>query len=299
MIQLTELKEIAYRAYTGTSFSPEKRAADIIASSESELNADLGDMPEFEHPQYIANYKKHLTAWLGAKGRCISTMITGGSNFPIRRAEKANQSEHNRLNDFMNWREAALKAIAKRKQDSKPQAVKDNEEFARIQSQILSSCQTIIGIDNGSVRGSSRALFVSNLTNRINTIAKNGNVDLLIKCLDLIKEVNANVSKPVISASNGIWKLAEKAEATREAQFDRLNKPNREWETEKCVVRFNYELDRLQLVFDGKPDYTIITQLKKGAFKWSPTNTAWQRQLTNNAIYAAVSIIGEFRTAAA
>lgn len=299
MIQLTEFKGLAYRAHAGTSFSPEKRAVDIITSSENELNGDLADMAEVEHLAYIVGYKKHLSAWLGAKSRCISTMITGGSNFPVRRAEKANQSEHNRCNEFIIWRENALAAIAKRKEDSKPKAQKDNEAFAVIKKRILESCETIVGIDNGTVRGSSRALFVSNLTNRINTIAKSGNVELLVKCLDLIKEVNANISKPVISASNGIWKLAEQAEATREAKFDRANKPNREWITPTCLVRFNYELDRLQLVYDGKPDYNTICTLKKNGFKWSPTNTAWQRQLTNNAIHGTIAVIGEFRTVAA
>jgi hypothetical protein len=295
MIQLSEFNELAYRAYTGTSFSPEKRRDDVIRSSEEELNSDLSNMPESEQAQYIANYKKHLAAWLGAKSRCISTMITGGSNFPVRRAEKANQSEHNRLNDFISWRENALKAIAKRVQDSKPQAVKDSEEFTRIKKRILESCATIIGIDNGTVRGSSRALFVSNLAGRINTVAKSGNVDLLIKCLDLIKEVNGSVTKAVISTSHSIWKLAEAAEAKREAQFDRANKPSREYIISNGKVIFNYEMDRLQLIFDGKPAYEVISKLKQNAFKWAPSQMAWQRQLTNNAIYGAVNVVGEFR----
>ena len=295
-ISLSEFNELAYRAYTGTSFSPEKRRDDIISSSEAELNSDLANMPESEREAYITGYKKHLSAWLSAKSRCVSTMITGGSNFPVRRAEKANQSEHNRSLEFTEWRENAFKAIAKRQEQAKPQSVKDNEAFELAKKQILSSCETIIGIDNGTVRGSSRPLFVSNLVNRINTIAKNGNVALLEKCLNLIKEVNASVKKPVISANNSVWALLDKAEAIREAKFDRANKPNREWETATCKVVFNYELDRLQLIYDGKPDYSTICNLKKNGFKWAPSNTAWQRQLTNNAIYGAVNVIGEFRT---
>ena len=48
----------------------------------------------------------------------------------------------------------------------------------------------------------------------------------------------------------------------------------------------NTEAMRLQLFFEGKPAREIITLLKSHAFKWSPSNMAWQRQLTNNAIYA-------------
>lgn len=295
-IELTEFNGLAHRAYTGTSFSPEKRRDDLISSSEQELNRDLESMPENEHEAYIAGYKKYFSLWLQAKSRCISTMIAGGSNFNVTRANKANQSEHNRCEDFINWRNNALKSIEKRKENSKPQSVKDNELFEYTKKQILGSCAMIISIDNGTERGYSRQLIVSNLTNRIKTIAKNGNTDLLIKCLDLIKDVNSKYSKPVITASNGIWKLYEVAEAQREAKFDKANKPNREWETETCKVIFNYELDRLQLIYDGKPNYNTICDLKKNGFKWSPSNTAWQRQLTNNALHATIKLIGDFRT---
>jgi hypothetical protein len=43
---------------------------------------------------------------------------------------------------------------------------------------------------------------------------------------------------------------------------------------------------RLQLFFDGKPAQEIIKLLKSNAFKWAPSNMAWQRQLTNNAVYS-------------
>lgn len=294
-ITLSEFNELAYRAHTGTSFSPEKRRDDIIKSSEDELNGDLEMIPEAERPAYIAGYKKHLSAWLSAKSRCLSTMITGGSNFNVRRANKSNQSEHNRCTEFIEWRDKVLKAIAKRKEDSKPQNEKDNEIWKITEKHILRSCQIIIDIDNGTERGCSRPLIVSNLTNRINTIAKNGNVNLLVKCLNLLKEVNSNQKKPVVSSKSSIWKLTEVAEAKREAANDRANKPNSEFKIENGTVVFNYEIDRLQLLFDGKPNHSVITHLKQNGFKWAPSNMAWQRQLTNNALRGAINVVGEFR----
>jgi hypothetical protein len=50
-------------------------------------------------------------------------------------------------------------------------------------------------------------------------------------------------------------------------------------------------IDRLKLVFDGKPDAETIALLKSRGFKWSPRNTAWQRQLTDNARCAAERIL--------
>jgi len=45
----------------------------------------------------------------------------------------------------------------------------------------------------------------------------------------------------------------------------------------------NEGLNRLQLVFDDKPDEGTRTLLKANGYKWSPKNSVWQRQLTPNA----------------
>lgn len=45
----------------------------------------------------------------------------------------------------------------------------------------------------------------------------------------------------------------------------------------------NEELNRLQLLFEEKPDEETRSLLKANGYKWSPKNTAWQRQLTPNA----------------
>lgn len=49
----------------------------------------------------------------------------------------------------------------------------------------------------------------------------------------------------------------------------------------------NAEQNRLQIIFDGKPDEETRAALKANGFRWSPRNQAWQRQLTSNAVRAA------------
>jgi len=48
----------------------------------------------------------------------------------------------------------------------------------------------------------------------------------------------------------------------------------------------NREAMRLQLLFDGKPSESVRSQLKSNGFKWSPTNSCWQRLLNDNARHA-------------
>lgn len=53
----------------------------------------------------------------------------------------------------------------------------------------------------------------------------------------------------------------------------------------------NTTLDRIQLLFDGKPPADVISLLKGAAFRWSPRENAWQRQNTNNGIRAAYGVL--------
>ena len=54
----------------------------------------------------------------------------------------------------------------------------------------------------------------------------------------------------------------------------------------------NYEIDRLQIFFDEKPEVDMRKRLKGCGFIWSPkNNNACQRQLTSNAIYSAKRIL--------
>jgi hypothetical protein len=64
---------------------------------------------------------------------------------------------------------------------------------------------------------------------------------------------------------------------------EKSDQPNKEYECDHFKVVENAEIDRLQLLFDGKPDEDTRTVLKQNGFKWAPSQTAWQRQLTDNA----------------
>ena len=59
------------------------------------------------------------------------------------------------------------------------------------------------------------------------------------------------------------------------------------WEFFSGRAEANTEMNRLQLFFDEKPNDVERNLLKANGFKWAPSQGAWQRQLNNNAIYAA------------
>jgi hypothetical protein len=59
------------------------------------------------------------------------------------------------------------------------------------------------------------------------------------------------------------------------------------WEFNGGQVVVNIAENRLQIVFDEKPDADLRAVLKGEGFRWSPSQRAWQRQLTDNAFRAA------------
>lgn len=51
--------------------------------------------------------------------------------------------------------------------------------------------------------------------------------------------------------------------------------------------------NRIRLYFQGKPSEETRTKLKRNGFRWSYYNEAWQRQISNQAIYLAEQIAVE------
>lgn len=296
-VNIRGLYKAAYDGYIGISFDPEKRAASIVFEHEGELNSDIKSIPAEEQERYITNYKKYLFAWLAAKSRCYSAMIAGPSNFPARQMEKRNRTEDNRLQDFIKWREKALKAIASKIRaaayDAMSESDKMDARFAQIEKGLQRSVRIIIAIDKGEERGASRALFVSSITGMIKTFAKNGEAALVGRCLEYLAEVNerADLVKPVISKKHSVWQLLDKAVNNVKKQEERQSMDNNEQVINGVKVVRNYAANRLQLFFDGKPASETITKLKKAAFKWTPSQGCWQRQLTQNAIYAMQQLL--------
>ena len=285
-INLKEFKELAYRAYYWTSFDPEKRAKDTILEHEDQLNEDLSIIPEEEQERYILNYKKYFSEWLSAHSNCASSAITGGSGFNVRRAEKANNREHAKYEQFIEWREKTLKAIARKIEENKPDEQKKNEAWKRLEEDILDSAAVIHGINTGVEKCYSKALFVSNIYGKVETFAKHGETEIVNKAIDCIRHFNETMSV-VITERHKFFKLGELAESNKEKLSDKSEK-------ESTFVAFkggkmvnNFQENRVQLIFDEKPSFELIGQLKKSAFRWSPKFCAWQRQLTNNATYDA------------
>lgn len=58
----------------------------------------------------------------------------------------------------------------------------------------------------------------------------------------------------------------------------------------------NVDINRIQILFPGKPSEDIRHRLKARGFRWSPTEGAWQRQRSNGATYEAHQIVDSLQS---
>lgn len=285
---LDEFWEAAYHAHYWSSQRPETLGEDDITRHEKELHEDLQKMPEDQRARYTENYKRYFSDMLSSLSRCASAFVTGPAKFNTRRNEKANNAYDNKYKAFREWRERALKGIEKHIESCKSDEQKNDEAWQRVRKDIDSTAATIHHINTGVERGYNKALFVSNLFGRISTFANNGNVEIVDKAIEHVREWNSKVKKPIITERHKFFSLPEVARNVRKQTEVNANRENKEVHINGVTVVWNYELDRLQLLFDKRPDKDTCNQLhREFSFNWARQEMAWQRKLTDNAVRAA------------
>lgn len=286
-----DMWDLAVRAFDGTSHSPEERARFYIHSYEDTLQSDLKLMPNEEQERYTAKFREWVRTLFERHSRILSPMITGPARFPTSRNNKANNAYDNAVNEFEEWRKQAVKAINKRIEDAKPEEQKQAEEWLRLKRDIEYIAATLKAIDTGENKYSYRPLFVSSLYGKLERIANNGKADLILKATEYIKQLNETLPKPIFTARHKFWKLSEVVQASIKKESELRGKDDAEMAFDGGMVVKNYSDDRLQILFDEKPDQETISKLKHNGFRWSPRFKAWQRQLTSNSFYACARVI--------
>ena len=86
--------------------------------------------------------------------------------------------------------------------------------------------------------------------------------------------------------SSEIRRIKQRIEALGKAQ----EREDEAEDIETDLYTYRIEDNRVQFIFEGKPEPAVRGILKRYAFRWSPSRGAWVRQATANGIYAAKSV---------
>lgn len=269
---LGHLYDLCYRAHSGTSFSPERRAVSYVRDYSQMLASDLEELGE-NTGNYKEKFIQKFSAWMSAKSNCLSSMIAGPSNFPVRRAEKANNAEHARYEDFMQWRDKYFTAVNRKPRLPFSQDLEEAErklvtleayqetvkDLGKLIRKLKTDDETVIvkaGLEQG---------FSADLLGRIDFYGGKWRVPSFI-----LTNNNARI----------------KDTKQKIADLERRISTQDNWEDLHFDGGYiTVSDDRLKIFHETKPEQEIRDFLKKRGFRWSPNWGCWCRRLTPNALY--------------
>lgn len=277
------VKALAYRAGQGISFDPERYGEGLLRDLENGLDNFLPNIPEQFRAEYEKRYIAKFCEWMQALSRTYSVMITGAGNFNNKRHEKMNRYERSAYDRFTTWRDKVLKRLNREKR------LVGWEEVERLQEKLerLTELQEKMKAVNKIVR-----------SKKLSEVEQYEELEALGLSKELINEVMSEPQYAFQKKGFQAYQIGNnnaKIKATEEA----IRRHTAMAETEDSEIPFEggkiemcYSEERIRIYFYERPDAEMIKKLKGAAFKWSPKNVAWQRQLTPNAKYATSRLLG-------
>ena len=239
--------------------------------------------------RFSKKYADHINTGFQIAMMCPSVMISGGSNFPVRKKEKQNAREdkHWEEYNYIMGIPAKIESILYGRD-----IIKSNDENAieRLQEKVFTLTEEL------EKNKEMNKYYRKNKTMK----GFDGITDEQAEKFDnLLKNAVPWAQCPAPSFDLTSIRNKIKAAEDRIREIQRLKETASEKPTEEtdkykndfCKVVENAENMRIQLFFEGKPEENIRSLLKSNGFRWAPSEGAWQRQLTDNGRYATKMLI--------
>lgn len=225
---------------------------------------------------YARKLAENLNNNYSIQTRCPSILIAGGSNFPVAKKEKQNRAADRNMEE---WREVQGILDKIRSTGKGGISSDDPEAVAKLKAKLakLESTQQMMKDVNAYWRKHKTLKDCPYLT-----------AEEIAKAEATISEWHIE-DKPFASyaLSNNNANIRRIKERIAELEKRSSSAAPAGWEFDGGEVVMNTAENRIQVFFDEKPDSDTRTELRGAAFKWAPSQGAWQRQLTDNAIRAA------------
>ena len=272
---------ISYSDYKPGSATAEYRhyvdeAAELAARQKKRVDPSFHAKIDGLLDTYARKLAANMNKGYEITARVPSILITGGSNFPVRKKEKQNAAADKNMQEF-NEIQGLLDKI--RSTGMGGISADDPDAVSKLESKLakLETLQETMKAVNAYYR-------------------KN-------KTLDGCPHLSTEQIEKLKASMSGSYRANPKPfesyqlsnnNAEIHRLKDRITAPTRRkelgyvgWEFDGGRVEANTADNRLQIFFDEKPDKEIREELKGNGFRYAPSAEAWQRQLNDNAIYAA------------
>lgn len=300
--------DTARQAFAWTSMEPEERGRQVIAGY---MQAMIALEAEFERwvtddnreamrrdlEAYRQGYLQRLREWLAAHSKCASWVVTGRSNFPVARAEKANEREHKLSVAWHEWSDETLERL-RRTYDPKriaraPISSSDPDAPEKLRAKIENAkayqetCKKINRIVRSKVKDEAKVLTI---------MAETGFSEETARKL-LVPDDFGYIGIPAYELTNNLANIkrmeARIAEIERQRAEDEATVDDgQSFEFSRGWVYNDSQANRYQIKFRDRPNKDEIAAMKARGFHWTPSLGVWQRQRTPNAKYAVRELTG-------
>ena len=251
-------------------------AAEIAARQKKRVDPSFHEKIDGLLDAYARKLAANMNKGYEITARVPSIMIAGGSNFPVRKKEKQNAAADKNMEEYREI-QGLLDKI--RSTGMGGISADDPNAVSKLESKLakLEQAQETMKAVNAYYRKNKTLDGCPHLsTEQIEKLkeAMSGSYRANPKPFESYQLSNNNAE---------IHRLKDRITAlTRRKELGYVG-----WEFDGGRVEANTADNRLQIFFDEKPDKEIREELKGNGFRYAPSAEAWQRQLNDNAIYAA------------
>ena len=225
---------------------------------------------------YARKLAENMNSSFSIEARVPSILIAGGSNFPVRKKEKQNAARDRNMED---WNEIQGLLDKIRSTGMGGISADDPQAIQKLEAKLekLQAAQDTMKAVNAYYRKHKTLDGCPNLSaERIEAMKAEMSSQWHIQDKPYPSWALSNNNAEIRRIKGRIAELTRKQETAYAG-----------WEFDGGTVEMNREDNRLQIFFEEKPDEQTRETLKENGFRWSPKAGAWQRQLNDNAIYAA------------
>ena len=225
---------------------------------------------------YARKLAENMNSSFSIEARVPSILIAGGSNFPVRKKEKQNAARDRNMED---WNEIQGLLDKIRSTGMGGISADDPQAIQKLEAKLekLQAAQDNMKAVNAYYRKHKTLDGCPNLSaERIEAMKADMSSQWHIEDKPYPSWALSNNNAEIRRIKGRIAELTKKQETAYAG-----------WEFDGGKVEANREDNRLQIYFEEKPDEKTREALKENGFRWSPKAGAWQRQLNDNAIYAA------------
>ncbi len=256
------------------------RAREIAEQQKDRVDPQFHGKIDYYFDLYARKLAENMNHGFEIDARVPSVLIAGGSNFPVRKKEKQNAARDRNMGEWQHI-QGLLDKIRSTGMGGVSADDPDAIDKLRERLAALEESQRLMKSINAYYR-----------KHKTLTDCPDASEDILRKIYASMGWSWRPVPKPfeAWALSNNSANIRRVRDRIAELESAKKN-PLDGWSFPGGAVVANTDENRLQILFDEKPDGDMRQALKGRGFRWAPSQGAWQRQLTKDAVYAARNIL--------